>query len=197
MPLYSVRLRLPDPPNQFWWIQVHQVRAKSKAAAARHFERAYPGSLVVGVHKLRDVDRNYWRKVWRRAYDNMPTMIRVVRGCTWEEQTPGTTHLPTFLKKKAKGTMRIRNGVVEKAKVTTHTYRKTKEACLAELLQYCKADRRSHNLRSQAVLRGMALGVEPRAHKKGFNRRAMLVALAGKNGKKLAADHHAEMFKYK
>jgi hypothetical protein len=182
MPQYRVTMQEAKPTHPSW--DTFQVTVK--AVSAKH--AMIKASVIYGNGSGRsrpikarryNTDHTYWRKLWARAFENMPTRARVQVIKDWVPQEPGATPMPDFIKGLAKQAMRQGlDGTIEKLVTTKHYYRAGRLAALTRLLKYARSNHRSHI----TVARNIATGAKPRQEW----RRKLLHELASKDGTKIA-----------
>lgn len=190
MPEYSVTLMERNAPHPQWARTTLRVKAVSAKHAMKKAEKKinrYPNGIFDAksarlVPKIYQ-DSNYWHKIWKRAYDNMPTRMHISMLEAWVPQEPGKTQLPEYIKQSAKGTMRQdSSGAILQKKVDRRAYRMGAQAALTRLLEYAKWSRQ-HSQAHLAVANAMARGSRPSTEK----RRKLLIKLAGPYGTRIAA----------
>ncbi len=200
MPLYSVTLIVRNAPTP-WNRTTLRVKAVSgkhamkKAEGKLNNKRNYRFTNGYDAKSARLVPEkyqhsDYWHKIWKRAYDNMPTRMHVQKLEQWHEQERGATPLPEFIKQSAKGTMRQESdGSIYKMTVKRHAHRSGAEAALTKLLEYAKWNRQ-HSMAHYAVSNAMARGSRPAT----AARRELLIKLAGPDGTRIAAEMLSRRF---
>jgi hypothetical protein len=191
MPQFSVTLEEVNAPNPTWSRVTLRVNAVSAKHAMKKAERKLIGKYVASNQlfvaksaRRYSTDHQYWKKIWRKAYDNMPTRINVQKLEQWHEQEPGSTTLPDFIKGSAHGTMRHgQDGTVLKKVVIRRAHRMGPYSALTRLLEYARFDGRQ-KMRTYTVYQAMANGSRPNTEK----RRKLLLKLAGPDGTRIAAE---------
>jgi len=200
VPEYSVTLIERNCPNPDWAKTIVRVKAVSakhamEKAAKRLHKNSLPGrtpwsgffdakSARFDAKSARriTVDHDYWRKIWRKAYDNMPSRVNVQRKETWVLQKTNTTPLPVFIKESLKGNMRQDDGIYKKVIVST-AFRQGQHSALTKLLQYAKT-RRDGRFPNDTVYQSIVNGRMPKEEW----RRKLLLELAGPDGTRIAAE---------
>jgi hypothetical protein len=197
MPEYSVMLIERNCPTPDWAKTTLRVRAVSAKHAMKKAEKKLNGkqkgwSGIFDAKSARHitVDRDYWRRIWRKAYDNMPSRVNVRRRETWQLQEPNTTPLPVFIRQSLKGNMRQDDTGIYKKLVVAKAYRQGQRSALTVLLKYARTSQRNrfpNNTVYQAIVHG-------RRPKEEW-RRELLLQLAGPDGTHIAAEKLGERFR--
>jgi hypothetical protein len=182
MTTYSIIMHDPQPLLKGWDKIVVYVRAQSPEAAMKASRRIFGSKYIPerATKIISEQERAYWRRTWIKAYYNMPMFLMRNTYTVWQEQAPGATPLPAFIKAQAKGKMQLRGKHhIFKKKVITKTLRSSKLLNLSRLLNY-----RRHTQWGVAisVQRGMAFGTKPRDPDK----RELLLKLSSPQGQQIA-----------
>jgi hypothetical protein len=199
VPEYSVMLTERNCPTLEWGKTTLRVRAVSakhamKKAEKKLNEKPKGRSGIFDAKSARriTVDHDYWRKIWRKAYDNMPSRVNVQRRETWQLQEPNTTPLPVFIRQSLKGNMRQDDTGIYKKLIVAKAYRQGQHSALTSLLKYARTgQRRGAHFPNNTVYQSIVNGRRPKEEW----RRELLLQLAGPDGTRIAAGKLGEQFR--
>ena len=172
---YDVRYRVPKRTDFFlqtneekFVLAYVKVPARSAAEALDYFgdHHAIMGVTIMDIsqkpkvfpleHEWDTRDRTYWHGKWHDALAAMPYKIIQSYDIDWVPQPKGETPLPTFIKGRAKGKMRmIGNQVHVMVKSVHSTYEAGRASALGILLGYVTwtgADHKRRRANSCAML---------------------------------------------
>lgn len=191
MATYSVLLEEINSPNPQWARLSLKVKAPTGKYAMTKAVRIMNDKHRVLRYKAVSArisrhDPDYWHKIWRKAFDNMPSRLMTIVDKSWEDVPKNSVTIPDFISESANGRMRqLNTGEVQKLIVKKHHYKMGGLAALTKLLGYARnSDKggRSRSMGHLTVMSNMTHGYRPRDEK----RRELLLKLADKDGTGLA-----------
>lgn len=192
MATYSVLLEEINPPFPQWAKLSLKVRAPSGKYAMTKAVNIMNKSHKALKYKALSArisrhDPDYWRKIWRKAFENMPARLTTQVDKHWVDVPKGSITIPDFISESANSRMRqIHDGTIQKFVIEKYHYKQGGLAALTRLLGYTRSSshrwKNNHSMGHLTVLANMTHGYRPRNEK----RRELLLQLASKDGTRLA-----------